>query len=644
MKKRFYIWHRWLGILSCLAVLMWSLTGLLHPVMSWTQPQPATQFVRSAPLSADTLRVPLQEVLARNNVAEFKSLNIVSFEGRAYYQVEPAGVEMPLYFDITDGGALKNGDQRYAVYLARAFSGDRESEITGTERLTGFDGEYQSVNRLLPVYRVGFARPDRVRAYVETNSSRLGTLVNNRKSWFQWAFTSFHNWGLFGLSEPYRSIGIMFFMLLTFAAAASGVFVYLLFWKRFKGQAEANGSKRGRLRKYHRSIGIIVALMTLMSSSSGAFHAFTKRKPDDRHLYAATDTFRASDLSLPLAEVLRRESQSGPVANVSLVRLERGVYYRVLHPDRSASYINAAAGARAVGGDERYARRLAQTFSGLDDARVVSSETLTTFTPEYGFVNKRLPVVRVQYDVPGNPRYFVETASGKLAARVDDVALLEGYSFAYLHKWGFLNFIGNFPRDLLMMTFALGNAVVAALGLWMFILWRGSTRPNGRRRKGSAREDAPAAEETVPPKSDEGEQVEDLTLRHLTLILLACLFFTGGMVACGTKVGAPARRAAAQERRYQFRGRVVALNKDERLVTFDHEEIAGYMEAMKGMPFPVREPRWIDELAAGDEVQATLVVTNDNRSWLEEIDVAWRDGAERPRPSPGAAVEPPHQH
>jgi Cu/Ag efflux protein CusF len=642
MKKRFYVWHRWLGIFACLAVLMWSLTGLLHPIMSWTQPQPATQFVTSAPLPPDAFRVPLQEVLARNNVAEFKSLNIVSFEGRAYYQVEPAGVETPLYFDITDGSALKDGDQRYAVYLARAFSGDREAEMTGMERLTGFDGEYQSVNRLLPVYRVGFARPDGMRAYVETNSSRLGTLVNDRKAWFQWAFTSFHNWGLFGLSEPYRSFGIMFFMLLTFAAAASGICVYLLFWKRFRNRTETNG--RGRLRKYHRSIGIIVALMTLMSSSSGAFHAFTKRKPDDRHLCAATDTFRATDLSLALAEVLRRESQYGPVTNVSLVRLERGAYYRVLHADRSASYINATTGARAVGGDERYARRLANTFSGLDAARVVSAETLTTFTPEYGFVNKRLPVVRVQYDAPGNPRYFVETASGKLAARVDDGAMIEGYSFAYLHKWGFLNFIGNFPRDLLMMTFALGNAVVAALGLWMFILWRGSTRPNGRQRKGGAREDVPAAEDSAAPESAEGERAEALPLRRLTLILLTCLFFTGGTVACGTKAGPDARRAAAQERRYPFRGQVVALNKEAGRVTFDHEEIAGYMEAMNGMPFPVREPRWIDELATGDEVLATVVVTNDNRSWLEEIDVAWRDDVAYPRPSPGAAVEPPHQH
>ncbi len=642
MKKRFYVWHRWLGILSCLAVLMWSLTGFLHPVMSWTQPQPAAQFVKSASLSADAFRVALAEVLARNDIAEFKSLNIVSFEGRAYYQVERAGVETPLYFDMTNGGALADGDQRYAVHLARTFSGDRESEITGTERLTDFDVEYQSVNRLLPVYRVSFARPDGLRAYVETNSSRLGTLVNDRKAWLQWAFTSFHNWGLFGLSEPYRSLGIMLFMLLTFAVAASGILVYLLFWKKFKNRTEAGG--RGRLRKYHRSIGIAVAFMTLMSSSSGAFHAFTKRKPDDRHLYAATDTFKAADLSLPLAELLRRESQHGPVANVSLVRLERGTYYRVLHADRSVSYINAATGSRAVGGDERYARRLADIFSGLDDAPIVSAETLTTFTPEYGFINKRLPVVRVLYGAPSNPRYFVETASGKLAARVDDVVLLEGYSFAYLHKWNFLNFIGNFPRDLLMMTFALGNATVAALGLWMFILWRGSARPNGRGRKGSAREEAPTAENNVAPKSEDEKEVEGVTLRRLTLILLTFLFVAGWMVACGTKTRAPARRAAAQERRFTFSGRVVALNKEAQRVTFDHEEIAGYMEAMKGMPLPVREPRWIDELAAGDDVQATLVVTDDHRSWLEEIDVAWRDDAQRPGPSPGTTVEPPHQH
>nr|GFC18571.1 hypothetical protein [Tanacetum cinerariifolium] len=53
-------------------------------------------------------------------------------------------------------------------------------------------------------------------------------------------------------------------------------------------------------------------------------------------------------------------------------------------------------------------------------------ELVTKFAGEYGFVNKRLPVVKLAFDGPGHPALYVEPASGKLAALVTDSDRREG--------------------------------------------------------------------------------------------------------------------------------------------------------------------------------------------------------------------------
>ncbi len=57
--------------------------------------------------------------------------------------------------------------------------------------------------------------------------------------------------------------------------------------------------------------------------------------------------------------------------------------------------------------------------------------------------------------------------------------------------------------------------------------------------------------------------------------LLSCLVLT----ACQTK---------APQQRYPLMGKVVAVHKDQRLVTIEHEAIPGYMAAMT-MPFVVKD-------------------------------------------------------
>ena len=76
----------------------------------------------------------------------------------------------------------------------------------------------------------------------------------------------------------------------------------------------------------------------------------------------------------------------------------------------------------------------------------------------------------------------------------------------------------------------------------------------------------------------------------------------------------------APERRFELKGKVVSVNKAQRRVTIDHEQIPGFMDAMT-MPFNVRENWALEALEPGQAIEATLVVQGD-RSWIEGIRIS----------------------
>lgn len=100
-----------------------------------------------------------------------------------------------------------------------------------------------------------------------------------------------------------------------------------------------------------------------------------------------------------------------------------------------------------------------------------------------------------------------------------------------------------------------------------------------------------------------------------TLLLLASLLLALSSFSCRSTEKA----ASANAKRYDLKGKVVAVDKTERRVTIEHGEIPGYMGAMT-MPFAVRtKDYWaLDILKPGDQVTATLVV-DEGLSWIENI-------------------------
>jgi len=80
----------------------------------------------------------------------------------------------------------------------------------------------------------------------------------------------------------------------------------------------------------------------------------------------------------------------------------------------------------------------------------------------YGFALKRLPVKRVAF--AGDVAVFVDPADGAISAVTDSADRMEGWFFAYVHKFEWLTPIGENWRDgfAVLLTIALRTA--ASLG------------------------------------------------------------------------------------------------------------------------------------------------------------------------------------
>jgi hypothetical protein len=509
IKQHMYKWHRTIGLITIVPVIFWTLSGLMHPFMAhFFKPEIAHEKLDFQPIDKNKLQFSIQEVLQKNNIPEFKNFRIVAFGDATFYQVKNITGDL-LYFDTSSAKKLENGDQKYAEWLSRYFLDDQKSAIKKSEIVTEFTSQYKYVNRYLPVYKVTLDRKDAMQVYVETSSSKLATYNPTSRQSFIWFFDTFHNRSFIDAitNNSIRIITMIFLLSIIGFSAVSGILIYGILWKQFK-KTDNLAPKKG-LRKYHRQIGIWVSLFTLTFAFSDAYHATTKWEPYTLSQMVYDPTFKSKEI--PVANNNLNLDWSR-FQNSSIITLNDTLYYRCQlvekekykttkagsnskwnkkeGPKSEVLYINAITNKTAPNIYLEYAQFLAYYFTdgapkaaccemvettnessaSLENAKLVESKVLTDFeSREYGFVNKRLPVVKLAYETPEKTTYFIETSTSRLTAVIKNSDKVEGYSFAILHKFLFMDWAGKNIRDLTMVLAALTILIVSILGFILFL-------------------------------------------------------------------------------------------------------------------------------------------------------------------------------
>jgi protein SCO1 len=114
--------------------------------------------------------------------------------------------------------------------------------------------------------------------------------------------------------------------------------------------------------------------------------------------------------------------------------------------------------------------------------------------------------------------------------------------------------------------------------------------------------------------------------------IILCLLLSLALTACQQQ-----QPAAQQGKRYDLKGTVVSVDKAHQSATISHEAVRDFMDAMT-MPFKLKDAWPLDVMKPGDEVQATLVVTEDSH-WLEDVVVVQKSAS--PTAAPPASTTLP---
>lgn len=540
IRRHIYQWHRIASLIIALPVLLWAISGLMHPLMTNVRPQVATQRLTAPVIDTAKIKVSLAAALQKNHVDSFSRFRLVMMGGNWFYQVKLPGHKVLKYYSVDNGKLLPQGDELYARYLARQFlEGDEQAilaanshrllaalqpaplpgghptvaaaalggeedcctntmaaimnhskgaKVSSVAFIEQFDQEYKYVNRYLPAYKVSFDRADGIRVYVETGQDRFAFAVDDRRAAFDTFFSLFHTLSWLDFMGRGKHVVEMAVMLLAMFTTVMGL--YIFFTTKTK---KPRGHPVARARRLHRYISLAASLFTLFFTFSGAYHAFEKLQPDTRDRYDADNRFAAARALPHLPRLYAAVGADKLITNLSLVKMQDGLYWQVFHKSRQPEQVKVvAAGEKDLmksrpgplpntlyirandysvlpAGEEQYARYLATRFSGRPADKITGTAAITKFEGEYGFVNKRLPVWKVGYAENSQERYYVETSTGKLAALVNDKDLAEGYSFALLHKHHFMDWGGKMVRDISTMFWAGMQVLMVLVGLWFWL-------------------------------------------------------------------------------------------------------------------------------------------------------------------------------
>lgn len=472
MKKFFFKLHRKLSLFLAVPVLLWSLSGLLHPIMAnWMRPSIENKWLPAAPL---TINSPiLSPADALKDVPAVNQLNLVEVNGEPSYRFVTADQQLHFYSAIT-GLEQPDATHQLSEQLARAYLADSTSPLVSITRVDSFGSNYSYINRLLPAYRVKLDRADGLEVVVDPRTGKLATYDSPSKRLFQKLFSWFHTWSFLGARDSLlRIIVVLILSVLTLLTGVTGIVsLFALKTKRKDGSQR----KLPLRRKIHRTLGATCALFFLMFSISGIYHVAAKLNYDDSTQWDSKQSILTADLNLSLDEVLKLSK--APISNISLAKIGEDSYYRCALMSRKnlgqSLFINTKDHSILENGEEKFAITLATEFSGYSPESVKNTEVITKFRSDYGFIFKRLPVVRVSYNDQKYWHYTVDTANAHMAQRTSPAGLAEALSFINLHKFHFLDPVSKELRDYVTAIAVILIAVLVAFGIAM-LRWKSKT-------------------------------------------------------------------------------------------------------------------------------------------------------------------------
>ena len=476
-KSHLMRWHKKIAWSSAIALFIWGISAISHPLMSWFGPQAERFYPPSMQVDGEPLDnlIPLIQSVA--NLADARLIKLVPSDNGPLLQLTRDQHSPREYYDLNSQQQLADQDRKQAQWLASYYTGLDSALIEAVEFHTAFSDQYPKVNRLLPVYKVTFGGDQPMQAFVYTETGALASLSNPFKHRMQWLFQHLHTLKWLDSLEYGRLLLASLFMLCLVGSAMVGFMLIL----SLKSRLIRDGKRRN-----HRRLGYILWLPLLAWSASGFYHLWQMSLVESEYgirLDQPFDSLNSDNLNTQSLKTLQDQS----INSLSLLRgpdlrlywrasvaqsaeqtmLDREQRFSGKPSEYTALYLPASfEGEIANLNDVQIAEAMALRFSGLAVSQLSKPMPVRRFGPDYDFRNKRLPVWKVALADSSATTLFVDTTTGILVDSSTRIDRAERWSFSVLHKWSPLTGLtGRKLRDGLMVATVVLLLLISALGV-----------------------------------------------------------------------------------------------------------------------------------------------------------------------------------
>lgn len=470
--------HLFLFWPAIIAMVIYIISALAHPLMAWTGPQAKKMFAPSMTITNRDIQA-IPHIITKNKLIQSADggaasiSKLVPFKDQVLLQVTQDTKSPRRYFSTHDHNELHNHDEQQAIWLAEYFNGEA-LPIKSLSLQTEFNDAYPSVNRLLPVYQIEFNTPDNLSMYIHTETMALAGITNDWKRTLSFIFKNIHSFDWLNTTGDFRVLLVGILTGLIFTMACTGLYL-LIKIKRVKNPLK--NSKKHNARRFHRILAWVTVVPLILFSASGLYHLFMQAYSQNINDIQLTNNIQFSQYqnSIELPE---------PVLNMNInrVSLFDGMYRISVSPktkeansrvrrfsgrsqESKAIYIDAKTGGTLEINDQLLAKQYALNILSESPDKITNAQLIHRFGPTYDFRNKRLPVWQIDFDNPNQDRLFIDPINNILIDKNASLDRFERYSFSFLHKWNMLTPItGRFGRDIIICAVLTLCLVLTTLG------------------------------------------------------------------------------------------------------------------------------------------------------------------------------------
>lgn len=477
-KRTTFLVHRWTGVLMCVLMALWFVSGMVMLFVGYPKLTPWERMRGLPALPAAGCCIDVAAALAKSRDAgAVKGIVLSSVGGRPHYLLAE-GDGSRLAVDAVDGTRLRAGPGQ-ALVSARAFLGGAPARYIGfidEDRWT--HARSLAPHRPLHVVEMGDAAATRLylssaTGEVMLDAPRAERLWNFVGAWLHWLYMLRNQ-----PSDPVWSWTVIVLSGIGVVSALAGALNGIWRW-RFSGTYKSGSKSPFRepyLRWHHiLGLGFGTLLLTwifsgLMSMNPlGVFDAEGARPdlaafeggspaslrlrlpPADAIALLAAQGFRASELEWRVLAgqpyILARNN----LAQTRLIVSENDTY---LVRERWPEHFLFAA-----------ARRLLPQ-------PMAQAEVLTTYDAYYyrrqeqsmyGADERRLPVLRAVFNDPGHTWVHLDPYTGQVASSLDSSERVGRWLFNFLHSWDLPAMLdAPWWREAVLIVLCIGGVLLSA--------------------------------------------------------------------------------------------------------------------------------------------------------------------------------------